>query len=212
MCGRYTHKLTWKQIHKLYTGTATPEDMPDSFNFDAAPGSRNPIVRGSADGGREALPLLWGVPVPWSPRPIFNAKAETLTEKKTFREAVERRRCIVPAEGFYEWLKLPDGKKQRHLFRRRGGEPFAFAGIVSTGHDLKTGDPVEAYIIVTTTPNELVAKVHDRMPVMLDRDEAIRWLDDPATPLRSFPAEEMEMVNLEPSKGRTAAEDQGLFS
>jgi putative SOS response-associated peptidase YedK len=108
---------------------------------------------------------------------MINARAETLTEKPAFRSLLVKRRCLVVADGFYEWRIGSDGKKEPVHFRLGDGAPFAFAGLWTSGGDEEAGDLVESCTIVTTAPNELVAAVHDRMPVILPRDLEKVWLD-----------------------------------
>lgn len=114
------------------------------------------------------------------PLTLANARSETFLAKPTFRDAVAHRRCLVPADGFYEWEK--QGKaRQPHYFRRRDGAPFFFAGLWRP--ETEVAPP--AFVIVTTAPNELLAPIHDRMPVMLDGERATEWLgDQPLAPAR----------------------------
>jgi putative SOS response-associated peptidase YedK len=119
-------------------------------------------------------------------RPLFNARAETIRQRPTFRDAVAHRRCLVPANGFYEWRKDPSGSRVPMWFHRPDGAPVAFAGIWSTS---PTPDgPMDACAIITCAANELVANVHDRMPVILQPDQYDRWLSAnlEAEPLRSL--------------------------
>lgn len=119
------------------------------------------------------------------PRLLANARSETAARLPAFRRAVAERRCLVPANGFYEWMSI-GGVKRPHLFTLGGEEPFAFAGI----WDPAAGAFPETYCILTTAPNELVARVHDRMPVILTADTMPRWLGD--APLAA--AELMDLV------------------
>jgi putative SOS response-associated peptidase YedK len=145
---------------------------------------------------------------------MINARAETAAAKPAFREAMRRRRCLIPADGFYEWRKLGDAasdsdppakgkrkpavRKQPYLFRMKGDKPFAFGGLWDTWW--RDGKKLESFTILTTTPNELVAPVHDRMPVIVARTDYARWLDparnatDVQDLLRPYDAAEMEAV------------------
>jgi putative SOS response-associated peptidase YedK len=125
---------------------------------------------------------------------MINARAETVAEKPAFRA----RRCVVPASGFYEWRRRGKGPKQPYLIRRRDGQPMGFAGLWETWTDPATGEIVTTCTIVTCAPNELMAELHDRMPVVLDPADYGAWLD-PADPrgadlLRPCPAEWLEAV------------------
>jgi putative SOS response-associated peptidase YedK len=200
MCGRYTHKLNWKQIHRLATLTTPPLEFPDSFNV--APTQRAPIVR-EVDGQRRLDLLRWGLVPFWADdakigNSLINARADTAATKPAFRAAFKSRRCLVPASGFYEWQKLDDGKrKQPHYVQRADENPMFFAGLWERWDKQgeAAGGPVETYTILTTDPNELMARIHNRMPVILDPADFGAWLaqEIPAEKLagllRPYPAE-----------------------
>jgi putative SOS response-associated peptidase YedK len=179
MCVRYTlHKIdaALDAISRtLDVPLETPEWAVPRYNVTLT--DTMPVV--AADVGRAAVrPMRWGF-IPFSergkirPRLLANAKSETVATLPTFKKSVAERRCLVPANGFFEWmtsgkLKLP------YLFTLRGEEPFAFAGI----WDPAAGEVPETYCILTTEPNELVAKVHTRMPVILTSETMPRWIGD----------------------------------
>ena len=154
--------------------------------------------------GDRALELMrWGLIPPWAKdatiaSKTFNARAETVADKPSFRHAFRRRRCLVPATGFYEWQQA--GKhKVPYQFVIGDGELFAFAGLYETWHSAN-GDAVHTYTIITTTANDLVAPVHNRMPVILPREVEAIWLDprlEDDSSLQSllvpYPAKEMQM-------------------
>ncbi len=195
MCGRYTLADPARAFQELF-GLEAPPSFPARFNI--APGQDPPVARGS---GPEIVSLRWGLVPRWSrdpasgPRPI-NARIETAPEKPMFREAIARRRCVVPADGFYEWQTGPEGKRP-WLFRLAGARPMALAGLWERWDG--PGGPMETFAILTTRPNELVAPIHGRMPVIVPPDRLGRWLEpgplDPsdlealATP---WPGESME--------------------
>ena len=108
---------------------------------------------------------------------MINARAETLAEKPAYRSLISRHRCLIPADGFYEWTVGSDGKKQPVRFHLPDGELFAFAGLWTSRTDKETGELLESCTIITTRPNELVAPVHDRMPVILRSGVEAAWLD-----------------------------------
>jgi putative SOS response-associated peptidase YedK len=162
------------------------EDIPPSYNV--APTDIQPVVRVSRDTGERQLAMMrWGL-VPWWAKDVkigfssINARAESLTTSPAFREAFERRRCLVPADWFYEWMKLDAKTKQPYAIALKDGALFAFAGLWDSWKDRKTGLRLETFSIVTTDPNELMQPLHDRMPVILAPKDYERWLApvDPA--------------------------------
>lgn len=151
------------------------------------------------------LQFYWGIlPVWWKrdQRGLINIKYETLRDKNTFHKDLAERRCLVLADGFYEW-KGEKGKKTPHYFHLKSGEPFAFAGLFETN---KIGDKeLQNFAIVTTTPNALMAPIHDRMPIILNRDAESAWLNPDTTPddaldILADPLEVDEMEAYEVSK------------
>ncbi|MGH6960565.1 MAG: SOS response-associated peptidase, partial [Dongiaceae bacterium] len=166
--------------------------------YNAAPSQNLPVVRLDRDGRRELALLRWGLIPSWARDPAIgyrtiNAKAETVAEKPAFRAAFRKRRCLVPADGFYEWQKI-DGGKQPWRITLKDGAPFAFAGLWE--HWDKGGEPVESFTIITTTANALCAEIDDRMPVIIGPADYEAWLAaaDTAIPqalLQPYPAETM---------------------
>lgn len=132
---------------------------------------------------------------------MFNARAETIAEKPSFKDAFKKRRCLIIADGFYEWDKLEKGKKPFH-FSLRSGEPFGFAGLYETWMSPEN-KPVNTCTIITTEPNDLIKPIHDRMPVILVKDNEATWIDPSVKDtdrMRSFltpyPSEEMKMTEV----------------
>ena len=127
-----------------------------------------------------------------------NAKAETVTVNATFREAMKNRRCLVPADFFYEWQKIDAKRKQAYAIGMKDGSMFAFAGLWDRWKDKSSGNVLETFTVITTDPNELMEKIHDRMPVILKPADYQRWFEpgDPQRPpidlLKPFPAELMK--------------------
>src|SRR6185436_7275654 len=124
--------------------------------------------------GRELLIARWGLVPHWAKEPkvgfkMINARAETLAEKSTYRQLLTRGRCLILADGFYEWRLDPDGKKRPVRYTLRDGEPFGFAGLWTIWRDPESKEPLYTCTIVTTTANALVEPVHDRMPVIIPR-------------------------------------------
>jgi putative SOS response-associated peptidase YedK len=150
--------------------------------FNISPTQKLAAVRATPDAGKnELVPLKWGLIPSWSKDPkiatsCINARAETIAEKPAYRSAFKKRRCLILADGYYEWTGKP-GKKQPWHFHLHGDKPFAFAGLWESWKQPETGDPLETCAIVTTAANELAAKYHDRMPVIIDCGDYARWLD-----------------------------------
>ena len=143
-------------------------------------------------------PLLWGLVPYWSKdpkkgaRPV-NAKAETAAERPMFRELIRKRRCLIPADWFYEWKVTPAGKVP-HVVQLASREPFLIGGLWDTWH-YGRDDALTTFTVLTVPPNELAATIHDRMPLLVSPEDAPRWLDrdvqDVTDLLRPYPAEEM---------------------
>ncbi|OUJ73375.1 SOS response-associated peptidase [Hymenobacter crusticola] len=182
MCGRYTFISPAPLIEERFDATFT-EPVPATYN--AAPSQRLPVIT-NMEPGRIQL-LQWGLLPSWvkdvktAPKPI-NARAETLPEKPSFRQLLQRRRCLVLADSFYEWQQTaPKAKapKTPHRILLRDEQPFAFAGLWDEWADRTTGEVVPTFTIITTEPNDLMARLHNRMPVILpNRQAELAWLDD----------------------------------
>jgi putative SOS response-associated peptidase YedK len=158
---------------------AVPETYAHRFNL--APEQSALIVR-ERDDLREAVMAKWGLLPHWAKDSkiafkMINARAETLTEKPAHRSLIGRHRCLIPADGFYEWTVGSDRKKQPIHFHLPDDELFAFAGLWTARTDDETGEVIKSCTIITTRPNELVAPVHDRMPVILPTEAESVWLD-----------------------------------
>lgn len=207
MCGRYVLTTPGEVLAQIFETAPPPEELLEAIvpRYNISPTQQVPIVRRAAppDAARELALVQWGLVPHWAKDPaignsLINARAETAAEKPSFRDAMKRRRCLIPADGFYEWKKLGKGK-QPFLIRMRGGSTLAFAGLWSQWKNPESGATLETCAILTTTPNELTATVHDRMPVILPATTWNRWLDDapPGTPvtelLLSLPAKDMEV-------------------
>ena len=197
-----------------------PRNLRPRYNV--APSQDVAVVR-AADGGRSLSILRWGLIPAWARDPaigyrLINARSETVAEKPSFRSAYRRRRCLIPADGFYEWQRL--GKtRQPWLFGLRDGAQFAFAGLwerwtVPEGAALtgslaesKPGDPVETCTILTTAANETVAPVHGRMPVILPRDACDPWLAGEDVSLAPYAADAMTAHPVSTLVNRPANDD-----
>jgi len=178
MCGRFDNVIAREAYRRLFRPSRLPQsNFPPRYNV--APTDQIPIVRvDPRDGERELVMARWGLVPFWMkemPRvPHINARAETVHKLPIFREAFGKRRALIPATGFFEWQKRPDGK-QPYRFRREDLEPFAFAGLWEFARMGET-EMLSAAIIVGAS-NPLVSPVHDRMPVILDPEDYDRWLD-----------------------------------
>lgn len=182
MCGRYAYKFTWKEIHDLLAHGTFPERLDPRFNM--APTQLGPVVR-STDAGLEGLMMKWGLIPSWADDPkigngMINARADGIEAKPAFRSAFKARRCLVPVSGFYEWQAIEGQKtKQPYFIQRADGAPMFFAGLWERW--TKGDAPIESYTIITTEPNEQMAAIHNRMPVILGDDRIEQWMDPKAS-------------------------------
>lgn len=176
MCGRYSLSQSEETIAAAFDLADVPTVAP---HYNIAPTQAVPVVRAVA-GSRQFAELHWGLIPSWSKDPdigarLINARAETVTEKPSFRTAFKRRRCLLIADGFYEWQRSPQGK-QPYYFRLEDHQPFGFAGLWEHWEN-GAGDVIESCTILTTEANDLLRPVHDRMPVILERQDYDLWLD-----------------------------------
>ena len=184
MCGRYTVSNPGEILPELL-GNDDASEMAARYNV--APTQMAPVVVAGEDGSRRVVEMRWGLVPYWAKDPeigsrMINARSESVAEKPAFRDSFGRRRCLVAADGFYEWQKVPGGK-QPYLIRLEGGAPFAFAGLWDRWRGSR-GRVLETFTILTTTPNSLVTPIHDRMPVILPAEARAGWLDRDAGPTR----------------------------
>lgn len=215
MCGRFA-LFSPEEILAAMFGVEGDRFLPPSYNI--APSRDVAAVRIAPEGRarREVALLRWGLVPSWARDPamgnrMINARAETAPEKPAFRSAFRRRRCLVPADGFYEWRK-PGARKQPYFVRMADGKPFAIAGLWERweGPD----GAIASCAVLTTDPNDLLAPIHDRMPVILSPGDYDRWLDpesrDPATLLpllRPYPPDAMVAFPVRTLVNNPAADD-----
>jgi putative SOS response-associated peptidase YedK len=178
MCRRFYLTATAAEIKKVFRVDAVPELVP---RYNVAPEQRSPIVI-AVEKGRRIHMARWGLVPSWSRDPslggaMINAPAETLDEKPAYRTAFHAQRCLVPANGFYEW-QTKDANKQPYKISLRNGAVFAFAGLWEKWAP-DSGEPVETFAIITTQANKLIGEVHQRMPVIIAPAEYQRWLTAP---------------------------------
>ena len=177
MCGRFAFYSPHEAVIRLFGVAAAPEIEP---RWNIAPTQFVATVR-EAGGPREVAMLYWGLVPSWAKEKaigarMINARGETLTEKPSFRSAFRRRRCLVLADGYYEWQRS-GAVKQPYFIAFEGGQPFGMAGLWERWRDPASGEPLESCCIVTTSPAPSVAHVHDRMPVIVPPDAYAEWLD-----------------------------------
>jgi len=178
MCGRFTLTVTPNQLQQAFPGLAVPAQMTPRFNI--AP--TQPIAVVPNDGRNAVDFFVWGLIPSWAKDPsignnLINARAETLAEKPSFRTAYKRRRCLILADGFFEWKKIPGQRgKTPHYITLKDRQPFAMAGLWEQWFS-PDGSEIKSATIITTEPNALMAQLHNRMPVILHPDDYARWLD-----------------------------------
>ena len=184
MCGRFAQQRPASELAEIFAAEPLAEELGARFNV--AP-TDDAYVVVQRDDRRAITAYRWGLVPHWADdlkagSRMFNARAETLTTSPAFREAFKRRRCVVPVDAFYEW-KREGSIRQPYALARSDGRPLALAGLWAGWHDPDSDAVRRTFTIVTTTPNEQVADLHDRMPVILRDDSWARWLDpDPADP------------------------------
>jgi putative SOS response-associated peptidase YedK len=220
MCGRYVRTTPIIELATLFGCPAPPPETPTHFNIaPTQPVAVVRIVRAAPTGGRELAVVRWGLIPSWADDPsignrLINARSETAATKPSFRGAMRQRRCLVPADAFYEWQAPAGGgkgKKQPHIIRLKGGGPFAFAGLWESWTSPE-GKVVESCTILTTEANDVLRPIHDRMPVIIAPEDYDRWLDPATTPadvqalLRPFPPERMESFPVSTLVNRPANE------
>lgn len=200
MCGRYIVAYFPDDFSERYQLRAIPPSLFRSFN--AAPTQTLPVIVERPAAGRELEMLRWGLIPRWSKpgeaKPVapFNARAESVASKPMFRGLLKKKRCLVPVNGYYEW-KTVDGKKQPYLFTLPEEPMFSLAGLYDDTEESEDG-PKGSFTIITTAANEFTGEYHDRMPIIIARDDEEEWLDPAETDieplerlLRPYPAAEM---------------------
>ncbi len=206
MCGRYTLKIAPEVVAEQFQLEQPLEIIP---RYNIAPSQFVACIRVPRDSlKREVVLLRWGLIPSWAKDPkigmgLINARAETVSQKPAFREAFRRRRCLVPADGFYEWKRV-GRTTQPYYFRLRDDQTFAFAGLWESWISPES-EVIQTCVLITTEPNELMERIHNRMPVILDPKHYDLWLDPTVQAperlqslLCSYPAQDMvaDPVNL----------------
>ncbi len=237
MCGRFTQQRPSAELAALFAAEDLAETPGERYNL--APQQLGLVVVERDELRRAIVPYVWGLVPSWAKNPrignrLINARAETVATTPAFRASFERRRCIVPADGFYEWERKTPEIRQPNLIRRVDGSPMAFAGLWSIWRDRSVPDaePVRTFTIITTSANATLEPIHDRMPVILPASAWPAWLaPTPADPgellallqpapddlLERFPVSKRvnnarnDGPDLVVALGPTGAEPGGLF-
>ena len=215
MCGRYVRRSDKQRIAEYFHATPVPAELPlPGEDYNVAPTTFQPIVRQNRESGeREIVLARWGL-IPFFTKALsdikglstINARAESITKARTWREPMRKRRCIVPADSFYEWSKVSAPLKTPYSFELTNGQPIAFAGLWDAWKD-REGNWLQSFAIVTTEANELMERVHPRMPVILHPRDFDRWLDRDETErlpldlLRALESDEITMFEAHPNVG-----------
>ncbi|HEX8522107.1 MAG TPA: SOS response-associated peptidase [Tepidisphaeraceae bacterium] len=195
MCGRYT-LINLAYLTDLFPWITEVPEAPPRYNI--AP--TQPILAVANHDKSHLHPFLWGLIPFWAKDPsigsqMCNARAETLAEKNSYKHAFKRRRCLIPADGFYEWKHVPGSKtKQPMYIRMKSGKPFAFAGLWETWNS-DDGSQLKSCTIITTNPNSLIEPIHNRMPAIIRPEHHERWLD----PVEKSPQKLTELLSPHPA-------------
>lgn len=219
MCGRFVLKSPFSDLAKLYRAIFET-NAPARYNI--APTQEIATVAVGKDGVRKIIPMTWGLIPPWSKEfkaafTTINAKAETLETSRIYAKPFQTRRCLIPADGFYEWKKLDAKTKQPYCISCKEG-PMAFAGLWDTWRDKEQDKLRLSTTIITTEANSLVADIHIRMPVILDSAAQDLWLAPDTTPdvlkrlLRPFPANEMQSWPVDKAVGNVRNDGEVLIN
>ncbi|TFF89865.1 MAG: SOS response-associated peptidase [Promethearchaeota archaeon] len=233
MCGRFARFSPAHVFRMLFQLDEFLELAPQ---YNISPGQEIYAVRGipvrdqepdnasTTDAAREVAPLQWGLIPFWSKQPRsgpINARSETVAEKPTFKASFKQRRCLIPADGFYEWKKTTSGPKQPYFIHMANEEPFALAGIWDKWNNPEGGS-IESCSILTTEPNAVVKPIHKRMPVIIDKSKFDTWLnpaekqdlDEVKALLKPFDPKKMEAypvslyVNKPQNKGKKCIQEK----
>ena len=218
MCGRYSQQHTAEEIAERFEIIDPEFSFPPRYNI--APSQIVPII--IAQEQRRLVGCKWGLVPFWAKDPsianrTINAKSETLAQKPAFKYAVVKRRCLIPADGFYEWQKQPKGPGQPFYIRRPDHGLFAFAGLWE-GWTSPEGERLRTFTIITVEPNETIRPIHDRMPAIIQPEAEAMWLDssiqDPihVLPLlQPYPETDLEMFRVSRAVNYPATDEPSLI-
>jgi putative SOS response-associated peptidase YedK len=221
MCGRIIQAsgpLQYRLVDGLDVRDSRLSNIPRRYN--GAPSQELLVIRQNHKTGERSLDLLkWGLIPSWfdearDRRKPINAMVETVRSKPMFSEAYQKRRCIVPVDGFFEW-QATKGGKQPYAIAMKNGTPFGLAGLWENWNDPVTGEWVRTFVIITVPSNEMIAPIHDRMPAILRPADYERWLGsepDPYELLITFPSEPMKMWPISKRVNSPQNDDEGLLA
>ena len=214
MCGRYALKTP---ASELVTRFGLDEVVDVAPRYNISPGTDIPTIRYSPEGKRVMHLLRWGLVPYWAKDPgigakLINARGETVAEKPSFRDAFKRRRCLVPADGFYEW-KSEVQQKQPYYFSMKSGEPFALGGVWESWR-APNGEVLRTCCLITTGPNDIMLPVHDRMPVIVAPSDYAMWLtgepSDALDLVKPYPTDAMQVWPVSKRVSRSGEEGADL--
>jgi putative SOS response-associated peptidase YedK len=204
MCGRFTATFSFRDIKVRWNLYG---DLSFTPRYNIAPSQSVPVIVRNGD-HNEARLMKWGLVPAWAPDPsignrMINARAETLLQKPSFKNLVSQRRCLIPADGFYEWRREGNRKVPVWIHLKKK-EPFVFAGLWDSWRNPQEGDVLNTFTIITTDPNALVRRIHNRMPVIYDEAMGRQWLEHSfggwsialAAVLRPWPSEYMSAYDV----------------
>lgn len=215
MCGRFALKSPPAKLVERF-GLDECADFTPRYNI--PPGTDIPVIRRSPEGKRVLHLLRWGLVPRWAKDPsignkLSNARGESVAEKPSFRDAFRRRRCLIPADGFYEW-KTEGKVKQPYFFSLKSGEPLAMGGLWESWRR-PDGEILRTTCIITTGPNEVMEPIHDRMPVILRTEDWQAWLEAPVEAIQPlvcpYDADAMQAWPVDRRVSRTVDDDAGLI-
>ena len=198
MCGRYNRRSDKQRIAEAFQVRTNLDDLNFAQEDDVSPGTMQPVVLMNQEGDRDIQMMYWGFNFPQ--RFTFNTRSDGVLKSGLWRSSFEQRRCIVPADAFFEWKRLYKKNNPKYEITVPGREPFGFAGIWSRWQN-KNGDILPTMSIITSEPNEVMAAIHDRQPVILEPRDYVEWLTTGERPpvhlLRIVPADEMNARLME---------------
>lgn len=203
MCGRFVLKDNIEDLSSCFQ-IDNVDDLLLEARYNIYPGQNVPVI--IMEERKKFVMMRWGLVPSWSNDPLIgfqmiNARAETLSQKPSFKNSFKKHRCIIPCSGFYEWKKVDKKTKVPYFIRLRNGTPFALAGLWDRWN--KDGGYLTTFTIITTTPNNIIEPIHDRMPVILKSENHDMWINPDITDtenisdfLKPYPSEEMELYEI----------------
>jgi putative SOS response-associated peptidase YedK len=222
MCGRFTVRTAPQEIARTFRTLGVPPNFPPRYNL--APTDEALAVRfNPQDGQRHLDRLRWGLIPLWAKdrkgaAKLINARCETAAGAAPFKDAFTKRRCLVPADGFYEWQKLDEKTRQPFAIVPLDNPLFAFAGLWERWRDPQTQEIVRSFTILTAPPNEVMAPIHNRMPVILDEADWATWLGEKEASaqelralLKPFPPERMRAYKISARVNSVKNDDEGIL-